>query len=150
GPRHGRADGRLLRLPRRPRHPGPRARDAGAVHVRGERRVGASLSRDPRAARREGRTMSAAPYSDAWREHTRARMLAHGMHSESVALRCGLEVRDAVEALRGYGPVSLEVAGPIDELLERLDAGIERSCAARGLRPVEVRVGPVLTDAGEL
>ena len=89
-----------------------------------------------------------APYSAQWREHARARLFRLGVSVESVATRTGLGGL-AREALLGSGPVSLEVCGPVDELLEQLEAGCGRRTARR-MRPASVEVGPVLADLGPL
>ena len=89
-----------------------------------------------------------APYSAAWREHARARLFRLGVSVDAVATRTGLGGL-AGDALLGSGPVSLEVCGPVDELLEQLEAGCGRRTARR-MRPASVEVGPVLADLGPL
>jgi hypothetical protein len=93
--------------------------------------------------------MSATPYSDAWRERTRERMAAFMLDE------------DAVEAALGFsdteiwrGRVSLEVAGPIDELLAKLEEQAEAKaldeCIAHHPGVGSVRVRRVGVDLGPL
>lgn len=90
------------------------------------------------------------PYSDGWRIHTRERMLARGITAESIGSRTGLD-QLAVEALLGRGPVSIEVAGPIEDYLDDLDTGRELSSTGRTLLPADrpIRVGPVMGVDGQ-
>lgn len=79
--------------------------------------------------------MSATPYSDAWRERTRERMADLGVDAHDVAIAT---LGAAMEALAS-GDVSLELAGPIDELLDKLEE--QREAAALEL-PDVVEVQP--------
>jgi len=74
-------------------------------------------------------------------------MFQHGINAASVGRRTGLGAL-AVEALRGPGEVSLEVTGPIDELLDALDEGREVSSSARAMRLPSVEVAPACTALG--
>jgi hypothetical protein len=72
--------------------------------------------------------MSATPYSDAWVRRTVERLAALGLSDGAVERATGI---DPGEVLDDDGPVSLEVAGPIDELLARLEE--QREAEALGL-----------------
>ena len=69
--------------------------------------------------------MTDAPYSDAWREHTRVRMAAANLTRAEVVKRTGLPNIVVHDALETRSSVSLEVAGPIDELLDAVEAIID-------------------------
>ncbi len=88
--------------------------------------------------------MAMTPYSDAWREHTRARMKRQGYDASGMAKATGLSVQVVLDAvyLRDCS-VALEVAGPIDEVLAREEDRRE----ARGLRGMLV---PVACDLSAL
>lgn len=101
--------------------------------------------------------MTTHPYSDQWREHTRARMFTHGVHAETVAKRTGLG-QAGLDAIREDIDVSAEVMGPIDEFLDALDDGTETANSARAMtvpghapevRPVFAELGSVV-DVGAL
>lgn len=77
--------------------------------------------------------MTTTPYSDQWREHTRARMQALGIRRSHIVELTGLPNIAVFEALRS-AHVSLEVAGPIDEALERLEARSEAHALEHGGR----------------
>jgi hypothetical protein len=74
--------------------------------------------------------MSATPYSDAWVRRTVERMAALGISDGAVERATGIAPSDVLDD----GPVSLEVAGPIDELLARLEE--QREADALGLPDV--------------
>ncbi len=78
--------------------------------------------------------MSATPYSDAWREHTKARMRRLGIDVVALWDLTGLDVRDFTCALVQCGPVSIEIAGPIDEHLGQLEASAEAKAVKHGPR----------------
>jgi hypothetical protein len=72
--------------------------------------------------------MTTTPYSDAWVRRTVERLAALGLSDGAVERATGI---DPGEVLDDDGPVSLEVAGPIDELLARLEE--KREAEALGL-----------------
>jgi hypothetical protein len=78
-------------------------------------------------------------------------MQQHGLNAESVGRRTGLGKR-AAEALLEHGAVDLEISGPIDELLDGLDDGTERSRSARALVVPDhaPAVVPVVANIGAL
>jgi hypothetical protein len=67
--------------------------------------------------------MSDTPYSDAWREHTKARREALGWSVNELIGVAGLAPWHA--ALLERGPVSLEITGPIDDALAGVEEAIE-------------------------
>jgi hypothetical protein len=69
------------------------------------------------------------PYSDRWRERTRERCDAVGLRLVALIEQTGLHHLDVSEAVM-LGPVSHEVTGPIDELLDRLEAERETEALA--------------------
>jgi hypothetical protein len=100
--------------------------------------------------------MSDTPYSDAWRERARERMECLGADPFAVGCRTGL-FDIATDALDG-GVVSLEIAGPIDELLTKLEDVREAEALAESLDGATVshpgvgmpRVRRVRVDLGPL
>lgn len=76
------------------------------------------------------------PYSDQWREHTRARMQQHGLSAGDIGKMTGLGYA-AVASIWHNGEVSLEVAGPIDEELDRLDSKSDADALEHGGRKFE-------------
>jgi hypothetical protein len=74
-------------------------------------------------------TMTTTPYSDQWREHTIGRMASAGVSDGDIERRLGF---GSVDVLDEDGPVSLESAGPIDELLDQLEQEREASAILRG------------------
>jgi hypothetical protein len=90
--------------------------------------------------------MSATPYSDAWREHTKERMKRHRYSTLAIAEETGLPLRRVVQAIVGLDTeVSLEITEPIDELFRKRDA---HPAPRRGeIVPVAVDLD-VLTNLG--
>jgi hypothetical protein len=72
-------------------------------------------------------TMTTTPYSDAWVKRTIERMAALGIGDGDVERATGI---DPSECLDDDGPVSLEVAGPIDEHLAQLEEQREAAALA--------------------
>jgi hypothetical protein len=85
-------------------------------------------------------TMTTTPYADHWREHTRERMERLGLDACTVGRITGLDelAEDALNEGDHDSNVSLDVAGPIDELL----------AAREGKR--EARLVQVHVDLGAL
>jgi hypothetical protein len=66
--------------------------------------------------------MTTTPYSDAWRERTTERMAELRLTDGEVERRCGI---DPGEHIDDDGAISLEITGPIDELLAKLEDAAE-------------------------
>ena len=71
------------------------------------------------------------PYSDAWRRRTLKRIAALGLDRADIVARTGLRAIIVHDALCWSIPVSLEVAGPIDELLDQLELEAEDAAVTR-------------------
>lgn len=78
------------------------------------------------------------PYSDEWREHTRARMLALALNTAELAQGTGLPHSKVFAALMLDGvDVGRETTGPIDELLDKLEAASDAYAVEHGTRKLE-------------
>jgi hypothetical protein len=76
-------------------------------------------------------TMTTTPYADHWRECTLERMERLGLDVYEVAYKTGL-IDEAIQALRPDGEVTLDIAGPIDELLAKLEDAAEAKALEDG------------------
>ncbi len=72
--------------------------------------------------------MTTTPYSDAWVKHTVERMAALGIGDGDVERATGI---DPGGVLDDDGPVTLEVAGPIDEHLANLEEHVDAASLRR-------------------
>lgn len=92
------------------------------------------------------------PYSDAWRERTRARMRRLGVTPLDMDKATGIDLHRLTLTVFGRGDVSLEIAGPVDEWLAARDEHHEAKTirtrrAPRSMAPVDRLRRPV---AGEV
>ena len=90
--------------------------------------------------------MTTAPYSDEWRRHTRQRMRLAGLPVTELVGLAGFAPGVLGEALGGDGPVSLEVAGPVDAILDELEQREEAETAAAMLAAGAGRIYAVHDD----
>ena len=85
--------------------------------------------------------MTVAPYSDEWRSHTLERMRAADVTMAKLVAEAGFAPGMVGEALGGTGVVTLEVAGPIDELLDRFEQASEAARIAAGVGRIYAQHG---------
>jgi hypothetical protein len=92
--------------------------------------------------------MTTTPYSDQWREHTRERMKRLGYDCSGIVEATGLPLAAVLESLYAANrSASLEVVGPIDDLLGRRDEQREARALRGSLVPVHVNLD-ALTNLG--